>query len=143
MFASFSKKTINILFHCLSLYNCRSFVVYLAFHFWYIKIHGRWPSATSALKGNSIFRTLCSPGIFKTLVYSEHWYIQNQRYIQNPGIFRTRGILIPLLHLELAYSELCHIQKPGIFRILVYSETWNIQNPGLFIILPHSEPWYI
>ena len=124
MFASFSKKTINILFHCLSLYNCRSFVVYLAFHFWYIKIHGRWPSATSALKGNNKFEILrvirhiqAYSEPFVALTYSKPWYIQNT------GIFRTRGI----------------------FRTLVYSEQWYIQNPGLFRTdifrtLAYSEP---
>ena len=31
-----------------------------------------------------IFKTLCNPRIFKTLVYSEDWHIQNPRHIQNP-----------------------------------------------------------
>ena len=48
-----------------------------------------------------IFRTLVysgpwyiqDPGIFRrTLVYSEHWHIQNQRHIQNHKIFRIQGI---------------------------------------------------
>ena len=40
-----------------------------------------------------------------TLSYSEAWHIQNQRHIQNPGIFIT-----------LAYLKLWYIQNPGIFR---------------------------
>ena len=27
-------------------------------------------------------------GIFRILVYSETWYIENQRHLQNPGIFK-------------------------------------------------------
>ena len=32
---------------------------------------------------------MCNPDIFRTLVYPELRQIQNQRHIQNPGIFRT------------------------------------------------------
>ena len=48
--------------------------------------------------------------IFRTLVYSESWYIQYQRHIQNPGISKT-----------LAHSE------PE-----TYSESWANQNPRIF-----------
>ena len=48
-----------------------------------------------------IFRTLCNPNIFGTLVYSKPWHIQNQRYTENSDIFRTE----------------------------VYSEPWDNQNP--------------
>ena len=49
-----------------------------------------------------IFRNLCNPGIFRTLV----------------GIYRTK-----------TYSEPWYIENRGIFRTLVYSEPWHIQNP--------------
>ena len=42
------------------------------------------------------------------LVYSKPWHIQNQRYIQNPGILST-----------LVYSGPCNIENPG----------WHAQNP--------------
>ena len=62
------------------------------------------------------FRSLCDPGIFRTLtylepqyipspgsfrilVYSEPWYIQNQSHIQNPGIFRTSTLFTTLLNI--------------------------------------------
>ena len=41
---------------------------------------------------SGILRTLCSPSMFRTLIYSKPWDIQNPnifRYIQNPGILRT------------------------------------------------------
>ena len=38
---------------------------------------------------SSIFRTLSYPDIFKTVVYTEPKHIQNQKLIQNPGIFTT------------------------------------------------------
>ena len=66
---------------------------------------------------SGIFRTLCNPDIFKTMVYLELQDIQNQKHIQNRGIFRT-----------LAYSN------PGIFGILVYSEPYYVQKPGIFRI---------
>ena len=49
--------------------------------------------------------------IFKILVYSEFWHIQNLEHIQNPGIFKT-----------LAHSEPENIHNPWLFRTLGYSE---------------------
>ena len=46
----------------------------------------------------SIFRTLCNPGLFRTLAYTE----------QKP------------------YSEPWYIENRDIFRTLVYSEPWHI-----------------
>ena len=49
---------------------------------------------------SGIFCTLCNPGIFRTLSYSEFWHIQNQRHIQNPTVSKS------LAHSELeTYSE--------------------------------------
>ena len=48
--------------------------------------------------------------MFRTLVYSESWHIQNQKHIQNSG--RSKN---------LEHSE------PE-----TYSESWVIQNPGIF-----------
>ena len=42
-----------------------------------------------AQKYSDILRTLCNPSIFRTLVYSKPWLIQNQRHMQSPGILRT------------------------------------------------------
>ena len=50
-----------------------------------------------------IFRTLCNPGIFRTLAYTE----------------------------QKAYSESWYIENRGIFWTLVYSEPWHIQNVGI------------
>ena len=52
--------------------------------------------ANSAIFRNysGAFRTLCNPGIFRTLVYSNYRHIQNQRYIQNP-----RHVKNPVKHL--------------------------------------------
>ena len=52
---------------------------------------------------------------YVTLVYLELWYIQN------PDIFRTRGI----------------------FRTLAYSQPWYIYNPRIFRTLTYSEPCQI
>ena len=41
------------------------------------------------IQGSGILRILCNTGIFRILVYSEHWYTQNQRHIQNPDILKT------------------------------------------------------
>ena len=40
-----------------------------------------------------------NPDIFRILVYSEPWHIENQRHIQNSGRFRIRGIFRILLYL--------------------------------------------
>ena len=55
---------------------------------------------------SAIFRTLCNPDIFGTVIYPKPWHIQNQKHIQNPGIFTT-----------LIYSEPRYIQKASIFKI--------------------------
>ena len=62
------------------------------------------PRITQAYSG--IFKTLCNSGIFRTVAYTEPWYIQNQKHIQNPQ----------------------HIHKPGIFKKPLFSERWHIQN---------------
>ena len=79
--------------------------------------------------------------IIRTLIYLETYHIQNQRYIQKPGIFKT-----------LKYLEPCYIQNPcifrnrGIFRFLIYSEPWHIRTMdifrswGIFRTLLYSEP---
>ena len=53
-----------------------------------------------------IFKTLCNPGIFRTLVYPKPWHIQNQKHIQSLGIFPT-----------LVYLEPPYILNAGIFKI--------------------------
>ena len=58
-----------------------------------------------------VFLTLCNPVIFRTLVYSEFWHIQNQRHIQNPCISKTLANSEPD-----AYSESWAKQNPEIFR---------------------------
>ena len=55
---------------------------------------------------SGIFKTLCNPDIFRTAVCPESWDIQNQKHIQNPGIFTS-----------LVYLEPPYIQKAGIFKI--------------------------
>ena len=56
---------------------------------------------------SGIFRIMCNPGVFRTVVYPEPWYIQNQKHIQNPGMFTY-----------LVYSETRYIiQNAGIFKI--------------------------
>ena len=55
-----------------------------------------------------IFRTLCYPEIFKTVVYP----ISRTLTYSDPG----------------SYSEPRPIHNPGIFRTPLYSECWHIQN---------------
>ena len=56
-------------------------------------------------------------GIFRTLVYPKLWYIQNEKYIQNPGLlFRTLGYS----ELE-AYSEPCQTSTMECFEKQVFT----------------------
>ena len=59
---------------------------------------------------SGIFWTLCNPGLFRAVVYSEFWHIQNQKHIQNFGISKI-----------LAHSE---PEK--------YSKSWVPENPRIF-----------
>ena len=56
-----------------------------------------------------MFRILCNPGIFRTLIYLE------------PTKFRTK------------YAEPWHIQNPGIFRILTYLEPEKYSEPLVYL----------
>ena len=59
-----------------------------------------------------------------TLVYSELWYIQNL------GIFKTRGIFRALVYPKLWHIQnQRHIQNPGLFRTLGYSELEAYSEP--------------
>ena len=54
---------------------------------------------------------------FVNLAYSELWYIQN------PGIFKTKGIFRTLVYLKLCHIQnQKHIENPGLFRTLGYLE---------------------
>ena len=57
-----------------------------------------------------IFRTLCNPGIFRTLVYTEQKGYCEPWYIENRGIFRT------LVFRTLTYSEPCQTSTMERFR---------------------------
>ena len=46
-----------------------------------------YPGIIQAYSG--IFKTLCNPGIFRTVAYSETPYIQNVGILKLRGIFRT------------------------------------------------------
>ena len=59
---------------------------------------------------------LVNPDIFKTLVYSEPWQIEYQRYIENLGIFRILASSQP--EHRYIYSEFWYIQNARIFRTL-------------------------
>ena len=60
---------------------------------------------------SGIFYILCNFGIFRALVYSESWHIQYQKHIQNPVISKPMAYSEPE-----TYPESWVIQNPGIFR---------------------------
>ena len=59
-----------------------------------------YPNVFKHKQSVAIVITLCNPGIFRTLAYTE----------------------------QKAYSQSWYIENRGIFRALVYSEAWHIQN---------------
>ena len=78
----------------------------------------RYNQAYSGIFGNysDIVWTLCNSVIFRTLTYSELWYIQN------PGIFKTRVMFRILVYLKLwLIQNQKHIQNAGLVRTLGYS----------------------
>ena len=59
-----------------------------------------------------------------TLACWELWYIQNS------GIFKTRGIFRTLVYPKLCHIQIQrHIQNPGLFRTLGYSEPEAFPEP--------------
>ena len=60
------------------------------------------------------------PDIFKTLVYSEPWQIQNQRHVQNLGVFRTMECFVKIFNVLyeiniMNFSNACVILTPIVF----------------------------
>ena len=55
---------------------------------------------------SGIFRTLCNPCNFRTLIYSEPEAYAQPWHIQNPDIFKTLAYSEPVV-----YSEPCQISK--------------------------------
>ena len=54
---------------------------------------------------SGIFKTMCNPGILRTVVYPEPWHIQNQKHIQNLDIFANLVYLEPQYIQNAVYSE--------------------------------------
>ena len=68
-----------------------------------------------------MFRTLpyCEPETYENQIT----YIENQRHILNPGIFRNLACWEPE-----TYWEHWDIQNPRILGTPIYSEPWHVQN---------------
>ena len=75
-----------------------------------------------------VFRTLCNPGILRTLVCSEPWHFQNQKHIQNPGILRIRGIFRTLSNIyDGAFCENSErLQLFSQYEIFTFSQLYQI-----------------
>ena len=63
-----------------------------------------------------LFKTFCNPDIFKTLVYSQLWYILKSKHIQSPAGYLRWSILL---------RTLCNY---SIFRRPIYSNFSFIPN---------------
>ena len=71
---------------------------------------------------------------FVTLAYSELWYIQN------PGIFKTRGIFRTLVHPKLWHIQnLRHTQNPELLKTLEYSQPETYSKPRQTCTMEHLE----
>ena len=121
-----------------SMRHMKNFVYYRKLR--YIQAYSHPVQTFSAILRS--FKTLCNYCIFRTLSYSESWYIQNPRYIQNSTILAYSERCVTL-----AYWEPCYIQKFAIFRILAHlgaeaysiNDSYNITFPFLFVILLFNE----
>ena len=66
-------------------------------------------SEFSCIQNPDIFKTRC---IFRILIYPKLWHIQNQKYIQNPRLFRTLENSKPEAYLEPCQaSTIEHFEK--------------------------------
>ena len=68
------------------------------------------------LSRNILFKTLCNPDIFRTLVYAELWYILKSKHIQNP---------VEYLRWDILLRTLCNYSR---FRGPIYSNLLHIHN---------------
>ena len=83
---------------------------------------------------SGIFRILCNSGIFRTVVYPEPWHIQNQKHIQNHGMFRT-----PVYSKSEASAEICQKSTMKRFAKILNGDITIFANYNYFpnISLPH------
>ena len=105
----------------------------------YIKIHGL--QLRHNLAYSAFIQAYSEPCV--TLAYSELWYIQN------PDIFKTRGIFRTLLYPKLRHIQNeRHIQKSGHFRTLGYSESSTMERlekqlTAIIIFASYNHFWNI
>ena len=77
----------------------------------------------------SIFRTLIyseswlfkTRGVFGNLVYPKLWHIQNQRPIQNLGLFRTRGYSEPEAYSEPSQTSTMESFEKKLTAIIIFA----------------------
>ena len=77
-------------------------------------------------------------GIFRTLIHPKLWYVQNQRHVQNPGLFRSPGYLKPE-----AYSESCQtstMERPEkqLTAIIIFASYNYFRNTSFSRPLVHK-----
>ena len=84
---------------------------------WHIQNPRHIHNTVKHLSWNILFKTLCNPAIFRTLVYSPPWYILKLKHIQNPAEYLRWSILLRTLYI--------------IFRRPIYSKLSLNQNASV------------
>ena len=95
---------------------------------WHIQNPRHIHNTVKHLSQNILFKTLCNPDMFRTLVYSPLWYILKSKHIQNPAEYLRLSILL---------RTLCNY---SIFRRPIYSKLPLFQNMCVTYSLTHFMP---
>ena len=75
-------------------------------------------------------RHMQSLGIFRTLAYSEPWHLQNQRHIENFGIFRTLGCFVKIVNIFYEKNIMNSLNICVIFTPIVFIPCKKYGDPG-------------
>ena len=88
-----------------------------------------------------IFKT---KGIFRTLVYPKLWHIQNQRHIQNPGLFKTLGYSEPETYAEPCQVSMMECFEKQLTTIIIFASSNYFRNISFSCPLVHKiNPFFL
>ena len=104
---------------CYREFYSEPYVILVYLKLWHIQNPRHIYSTVNHVSWNILFKTLCSPSIFRALVYSQLWYTLKSKHIQSPAEYLRCSILLR--------TRMCNysIRRP------IYSKLLVIQNPSL------------
>ena len=101
---------------------------------WHIQNQKHIHNTVKHLSWNILFKLLCNPDTFRTLLYSPLWYILKNKHIQNPAVYLRWIILLRTLTLcSYSIRHAIYIRNICLFRTLIQLLLNPFHTTGLFL----------